>query len=66
MLLGDKGTAILKGEGFANYSSIQTFHDAFTNKYRYVLLTVHLVVSGRHRFVRSQNLHLLSSFSAIA
>ena len=29
MLLGDKGTAISKGEGFANYSSIQTFHGAF-------------------------------------
>ena len=30
MLLGDKGTAISKGEGFANYSSIQTFHGSFT------------------------------------
>ena len=49
MLLGDKGTAISKGEGFANYSSIQTFHGAFTNKDRYVLFTVQLVVTGRHR-----------------
>ena len=30
MLLADKGTAISKGEGFANYSSIQTFHGSFT------------------------------------
>ena len=50
MLLADKGTAVSKGEGFANYSSIQTFHGAFTNKDRYVLFTVHLVVTGRHRF----------------
>ena len=50
MLLGDKGTAISKGEGFANYSSIQTFHGAFTKKYRCVLFTDHLVVPGRHRF----------------
>ena len=57
MLLGDKGTAISKGEGFANYSSIQTFHGAFTKKDRCVLFTDHLVVPGRHRFEWSKNLH---------
>ena len=66
MLLADKGTAISKGEGFANYSSIQTFYGAFTKKDRCVLFTVHLVVPGRHRFERSQNLHFWPSFSAIA
>ena len=53
-----------KKRGFANYSSIQTFHGTFIKKYWCVPFIAQLLLSGRHRFNSSQNLQNL--LSAIA
>lgn len=53
-----------KKRGFANYSSIQTFHGTFIKKYWCVPFIAQLLLSGRHKFNSSQNLQNL--LSAIA